>query len=437
MREEVCTPDVFAYTAILKVLANAGNFEGCLRVWEEMRRDKVDPDAMAYATIVSGLCKNGNVDKGVELFREMKKKGLLIDRAVYGAIVDGFVRIGSVEDGFGVFKEMVDDGYRPDLGIYDSLIWGLCEDGRIDKARRLFQVAISEGLTLDFGTVTPLMIYYADSGEMDRFFRLIDQIEELGLPVMDHLADFFTVFLRKGERELNAVEVFEALKGKGYCSVAIYNILIKALYKSKEGKRAVSLFEEIKSSQDLEPDTCTYSLVIPCYVDVEDVREACSCYNKMRELSWIPSVEAYCSLVKGLCKIGEINPAITLVKDCLGNVTDGPMEFKYTLTILNACRLGKPEKVIEVLNEMMEEGYPFEDIIYCAVIHGFCKHASSEEARKVFAVLKNRNILSESSYIGYEDMLNEHLKKVTAGLVISTLKFYGLESKLKLSSSMD
>ena len=56
-----------------------------------------------------------------------------------------------------------------------------------------------------------------------------------------------------------------------------------------------------------------------------------------------------------------------LVRDCLGNVTSGPMAFKYTLTILHACKSGA-EKVMEVLNEMMQEGLPPDNIICSAII---------------------------------------------------------------------
>nr|CAD1830187.1 unnamed protein product [Ananas comosus var. bracteatus] len=366
-----------------------------------------------------------------------KKKKFLIDRSVYGALVRGFVAEGKVDDGCSLLREMVDDGYRVDLDIYNSLIGGLCGVGRADNARKLFMIVVKEGLVPNFQTVTPLLASYADGGEMSKFFRLVDRLVELGLPVIDHLSDFFTSFVGKSGREFKAVEVFESAKGKGYCSVGIYNILVESLYKIKERKQVLLLFEEMKGSKEFQPDSCTYSLVIPCFVDEGDVREACSCYNSMMQSSWTPSVSAYCSLVKGLCKIREINAALTLVKDCLGSVTSGPMEFKYTLTILDACRSKKPEKVIQIFDEMVELGYLLEDVVYCAVIHGFCKYASSGEARKVLAVMRDRKLLTDANYIAYEEILNEHLKKMTAGLVISGLKFFGLESKLKWTANPD
>ncbi|KAL5654250.1 hypothetical protein ACJX0J_033569, partial [Zea mays] len=60
--------------------------------------------------------------------------------------------------------------------------------------------------------------------------------------------------------------------------------------------------------------------------------------------------------------MGEINTSISLVKDCLGNIENGPAEFKYTLTILEACRSKSLEKVINVVYEMIEVGCSMEEI---------------------------------------------------------------------------
>ncbi|XP_020590105.1 LOW QUALITY PROTEIN: pentatricopeptide repeat-containing protein At4g20740 [Phalaenopsis equestris] len=437
MRSEVCRPDVFAYTAMIRILISAGNVDGGIRVWDEMKKDGVEADVMAYSTLISGLCKAGMMEKSEELFREMKKKGLLIERAVYGALVEGFVAEGKVETGVEIFREMVGDGYRADLGIYDLLIGGFCSDGRVDKAFKIFQIVALEGIVPEFTTVSPLLIACAEGHDMDMFFQLLDRISGLGLSVLDHLSSFFSAFLVKGGREMKALKIFNDLKSKGYCSLAIYNILIEALHKINELKKALSLFEELKDTEHLRPDSATYSLLITCIAEDGDSIKACSYFNKMKENCWTPTVAAYSSLVRGLCRIGEINAAMNLVKDCLGSVTSGPMEFKYSLRVLDACRSGKPEKVMEVLDEMVEQGYPLEDIIYCTVIYGFCKYSSSGEARQVFQFLKKRNIFTEANFIIYEEMLNEHLKKETAGLVISGLKFFGLEKKLKWATSLD
>ncbi|KMT17191.1 hypothetical protein BVRB_2g040990 [Beta vulgaris subsp. vulgaris] len=427
-------PDIFAYTAMIRILVAEGNIEGCLKVWDEMERDKVVPDAMAYTTLISALCKGNRVNKAYELFKGLKNKGELIDRAIYGALVEGFVADGKVGSALDLLKDMMDSGYRADLSIFNSLIHGLCNLKQLDKAYKLFQVTVNQGLQPDFTTVNPMLVSYAESREMDDFFNLLVRMQKLGSYVIDGLSKFFSLMVEREERLRCTLEVFGDLKGKGYCSVSIYNILLEALYKSKQAKEALSLFTEMKAS-NFAPDSTTYSHAIMCLVDLEDVREACLWYNKIKEMGSIPSIAAYCSLVNGLCKIGEIDAAISLVQDCLANVTSGPMEFKYTLNILHACKSYDADKVIEVVNEMSEQGCVPNEIIYCAVISGMCKHGTLEEARKVFSSMKEKGYLSEANMIMYDDMLIEHMKKKTADLVLSGLKFFGLESKLKSKGS--
>ena len=98
----------------------------------------------------------------------------------------------------------------------------------------------------------------------------------------------------------------------------------------------------------------TYSIAIECFVEIGDIEKACLCYNKIMEMSLVPFVAAYCALAKGLYKIGDIDATMKLVCDCLANVTSGPMEFKYTLSIVHACKSSGTEKVIKLLNEMMQ-----------------------------------------------------------------------------------
>lgn len=425
----LCKPDVFAYTAMIRVLVAEGDLDGCLKVWDEMRSDDVEPDAMAYTTLITALCKGNRAEEAYEFFKGMKKKRNVIDRAIYGALVEGFVVDGKVGSALDLLKDMMDSGYRADLSIYNSLLEGLCNVKQLDKAYKLFQITIQEGLQPDFETVNPMLVSYAESRAMGDFCDLLMQMQKLGSPVVDGLSSFFSLMVEKEERLPLTLEVFDELKIKGYCDVSIYNILLGALYKSGQKKAALSLFEEINNSK-FEPDSTTYSHAISCLVDLDDIKEACLWYNKIKEMDWVPSVAAYLSLVKGLCKIGEIDAAISLVQDCLANITSGPMEFKYALSIIHVCKFDAG-KVLEVINEMLEEGCLPDEIIYCAVIYGMSKHGTIEEARKVFLNMKEREFLTEANMILYDDMLVEHTKKKTADLLLSGIQFFGLESKLK------
>ncbi|KAK4476636.1 hypothetical protein RD792_015796 [Penstemon davidsonii] len=430
MRKNLCKPDVFAYTAMIKVLVSEGNLDDCLKIWKEMKIDGVDPDVMAYSTLVMALCKGNRVEKGYELFKEMKERKCLIDRAIYGSLIEAYVADGRIGSACDLLKDLIDSGYRADLAIYNSLIEGLCNAKLVDRAYKLFQITIQEDLLPDFCTVNPILVAYAESKRMKDFGKLLEQMEKLKFSVPDDLLKFFSSMVEKEGRVMVALEVFEHLKTNKYLSVPIYNILMEALLKNGEEKKALSLFQEL-NDLDLVPDSSTYSNAILCYVEVGEVEKACTCYNKLQEMSSEPSIAAYQSLVKALSAVGEIDAAMMLIRDCLANVTNGPLEFKYTLTIIHVCKLNDAKKVIEVINEMVEQGCTPDEAIYSGVVYGMCEHGTIEEARKVFLNMRDCKYIREADVIVYDEMLIDHMKKKTADLVLSGLKFFGLESKLK------
>ncbi|ESQ55315.1 hypothetical protein EUTSA_v10024515mg [Eutrema salsugineum] len=430
MRENLCRPDVFAYTAMIKTLVSEGNMDASLRVWDEMKRDEVKPDVMAYGTLVMGLCKDGRVEKGYELFMEMKEKQILIDRDIYRVLIEGFVADGKVRSACDLWKDLVDSGYIADLGIYNAIIKGLCTVKQVDKAYKLFQIATEEELEPDFETLSPIMVAYVVMKRLSDFWNLLERIAESGYPVADYLTQFFRLLCDDEEKRTLALDVFDVLKTQGHGSVSVYNILMEALYKMGNIHKSLSLFFEMRE-YGFEPDSSSYSIAISCFVEKGDVQEACSCHEKIIEMSCVPSTSAYLSLTKGLCQIGEIDAVMKLVRECLGNVESGPMEFKYALRVCHVCKVNNAEKVMEVLDEMNQEGVCISEVIYCAIISGMCKHGTIKAAREVFAELKKRKVMTEAEMIVYDEMLIEQTKKKTADLVLSGIKFFGLESKLR------
>ncbi|KAK0574242.1 hypothetical protein LWI29_020297 [Acer saccharum] len=295
-----------------------------------------------------------------------------------------------------LLKDLMDSGYRAYLGIYNSIIGGLCNVKHVYKAYKLFEVTVQDGIEPDFATLNPMLVCYAEMGKMDDFCKLLEQMKKLKFSVVDDLEKFFEFVVGKEERIMMALEVFEEIKGKGFSSVGIYNILMGALHKIGDVQKALSLYGEM-NDLNLELDSSTYNIAIQCFVETEDIQEACACHNEIIVMYHVPTVAAYCSLAKGLCKIGEIDSAMIS---------------------------GDAEKVIEVINEMMQEGCHPDEVICSTIISGMCKNGTLEEARKVFTNLRERQLLWEASTIVYDEIFIEHMKKTIADLVLSGLKVF-------------
>ncbi|EPS66766.1 hypothetical protein M569_08007, partial [Genlisea aurea] len=438
MRKNLCKPDIFAYTAMVKVLVSRGNLDGSLKVWKEMRIDGVEPDAMAYSTLVTALCRGNRADESYGLFKEMKARKHLIDRTIYGSLIEAYVADGRIGAAFGLLKDLLDSGYRSDLRIYNSLISGLCNAKLVDRASRLFHATIRDGLQADFDTVYPILACYAELKRTKDFCQVLDEMRKLQVvvPVIDEiLPEFFSRFLANddGGGVDAALEVFESLKENSYLSVAVYNAVMGILLRSGEVEKALVLLDELVEDSGFTPDSSTCSVAVVCYVEAGDLKRAGDWYNRMKEQGWVPSVDAYCSLAEGASEAGEIDAAVSLVRDCLANVDEGPAEFKYAIRTIHACRTNDASKVVETVEEMMmaEGGCSVGRVTRCAVIYGMCRYGTVEECRRVFSAMKGLGILSEADAIESEEMALDQMKKVSAGLLMSGIKFFGLEKKLK------
>ena len=133
----------------------------------------------------------------------------------------------------------------------------VCGIGREDKAHKMFQIVLQEELMPSSDTVSPLLACYAEKGELVMFFALVNKLAELELPVVEFLVDFMKLFARKDGRELKAVEVFDALRHKQYCSAGIYNIVIENLLKIKERKKALKASRPLRYVSVIN-DNCYY-----------------------------------------------------------------------------------------------------------------------------------------------------------------------------------
>ncbi|KAK6131214.1 hypothetical protein DH2020_035044 [Rehmannia glutinosa] len=419
--------DFACYNAFAYFLNRANHFRAADQVPELMHMQGKPPSEKQFEVLIR---MHADVNRGLRIhyvYEKMKKFGVKPRVFLYNRIMDALVKTNHLDLAMSVYDDFKEDGLVEENVTYMILIKGLCKAGRMDEVfvlpDRMRKNCVQAGCVciysngegvgfegnLDGCLTCGRKCKRISRKRMKEFCKLLEQMQKFGFSVSDDLLKLFSGMLEKNNGVVMALEVFECLKTQNYLTVPIYNELMEALLKNDEEKKALALFHEL--------------------IDFD--LEACTCYNKIKEMSSVPSVAAYYSLVKGLSEIGAADAAMMLVRDCLAHVASGPMEFKHTLTIIHVCKLNDARKVVEVLNEMVDQGCCPSSITYSAIIYGMCKHGTIEEARNVFSIMRESNCLSEADVIVYDEMLIDHMKKTTADLLLSGIKFFGLESKLK------
>ncbi|ONK58365.1 uncharacterized protein A4U43_C09F11500 [Asparagus officinalis] len=129
-----CTPDVVAYTTVIKGLCSLGNTRLAIEFLEKMKVfGEVKPDVVTYNTIVDGLCKQGEM-RTVPLFSPTPC--IMHDHSVRG----------HWEEAMRVFKEMVDCGLCPHVTTFHTLVDSLCKQGNTSEAHKLLKAVTESGV---------------------------------------------------------------------------------------------------------------------------------------------------------------------------------------------------------------------------------------------------------------------------------------------------
>ncbi|KAF3948671.1 hypothetical protein CMV_025359 [Castanea mollissima] len=313
-------PWVFLYNRIIDALMRNGYVDLAVSVYDDFRNDGLVEESVTFMVLIKGLCKVGRIDEMLKFLSKMRENLCTPDVFAYTAMVRVLVEVGNLDGCLRVWEEMKRDKVEP--GRIQLWLLRCVKVGGWRKGMSYGKVGFACGLLkdlVDSGYRADLGIYNSiieEMRRMDEFCKLLTQMEKLGFCVIDDLLKFFAFVVGKEERWLWKCLRTSKKEVIAVFPLSIYNILIGALHKKVEFKKVISLFDEVKES-DFEPDSLTYNIAIECFVEIGDMEKACLCYNKIMEMSLVPSVAAYCAFAKGLCKTGDIDATMMLVRDCM------------------------------------------------------------------------------------------------------------------------
>ncbi|KAF3448763.1 hypothetical protein FNV43_RR09476 [Rhamnella rubrinervis] len=154
----------------------------------------------------------------------------------------------------------------------------------------------------------------------------------------------------------------------------VYNKLLRELVRSKQKNLAWEL-SEVMETRGLSLNASIVSLFIHDYCS-----EATSLLFKMTQFGISPDSVLLSSIIDGLCKVGEIEKAINILK-----FFNLPLNiFVYNSFISKSCTDGNMVKASRLFHEMSELGMLPDCFSYTTIIGGYCKMGDMKKAFQYF-----------------------------------------------------
>ncbi|KAJ1388713.1 Tetratricopeptide-like helical domain superfamily [Sesbania bispinosa] len=170
-------------------------------------------------------------------------------------------------------------------------------------------------------------------------------------------------------------------KDSEFQTISDFNHLLMALVIAQEPEVCLRIFTKLPSFQ-LVPDCCTYSIIIRCHCEKNDVDEAKKALVTILEMGFQPNASTITVLINSLCKRGRIQKAQE-VFELMGRRGCRPSVQAHNCLLKGLSYVGKVEEALEMLMGMKETSLEPDIYSYTVVMDGLCKVGRSDEAMEL------------------------------------------------------
>ncbi|KAL5542693.1 hypothetical protein UlMin_010403 [Ulmus minor] len=213
-------------------------------------------------------------------------------------------------------------------------------------------------------------------------------------------------------------------------SVRAFNYLLGTVSKMKHCSTVLCLYREMMACLLLEPDVCTFTIVIKCLCRLKKVDLGFpvlavllkhglqpDAYTLTTSASWLfqyildkghpCNVVTYATIINGLCKDGQSLKALELLSQMHETMIDHgvkPDIVTYSSLMHGLCRSGERKEAIKLLNMMKRQAIPPNVFTFSILVDALCKERRTKEALTVLGLMTQGG--PSPNVVTYNSLLN-------------------------------
>jgi pentatricopeptide repeat protein len=213
------TPAASTYMSMLRQCAQRKDMEAALQVYEEMP----SPNLAAYNAVIDVCARCGDCDKAASVFKNMMSAGVVPDLLTYTLVIKGYVVQGDLEQAIQLFTLMRKRNLQPDVALFNTLLDGLARKQMATLVDHVLRDMDDAQVSPNANTLAILVKLSGRNHDLDTAFAYVDTYKaKYGVEpnVQVHLA-LLTACSSSGDMD-RAADVFQQLRSpdsKAYAAI--------------------------------------------------------------------------------------------------------------------------------------------------------------------------------------------------------------------------
>lgn len=446
-----------------------------LAEWEEILSDQTDiedknpndlmktlqsfqiPSNLSVSECTNLILQSQSSTESMSYFNSLIKQGGIPDLILYTCFIKSLFLYGDCDLGFKYYNQCLKE-FKVDSIFYENILEPLSKQSLESEVSKVYTDCISHGLittkamTYYIFTKKDSKIIYEHIKEMENYYQIqpdflcysvifnrgkikdmdliykcIDECIKMNITPLLGSLHFYCKVLTNIDRNTPIFEKFDRcrlllyifdfmLKNNYKLSITIYSIVINFCGECgwlKDGNRIFNIMLE----KGIIPNIELLTSLISGYCKKKQLKEAMDLYHKLDTFAIKPNEYTFSVLINGCARAGDINLAEEIISDMKR------LKFEISSPVYNSLiylygRIGKPEKGIEMFNELERQDHliprSYSAIIYLCSCNNQFQNAIEYMNKEIEngIQVKNESILCYLEFVIKNSKDIENLKSI-------------------------
>ncbi|KAL3730387.1 hypothetical protein ACJRO7_027408 [Eucalyptus globulus] len=408
--EQLKSPDVFPFNAIIRVFAEEGLFPEAWSLFRALKRRRLSPNDFTFSFLLKACFRCASVSQVDQIHTHVLKAGFCEDPVVCNGLLSVYAK--SVKDVVSA-RKLFDESPQRNSVSWSSLISGYAQSGRAEDALRLFVDIVPENLRLEDEILVSVSSACStiQVAHLERWvFNILSKfVEDVNLD--DIKRDSINIVLIHSYGKLARIdkcrERFNEITNHGVGRLLPWNLMITAFVQNGCPMEALHIFHQMIEDSNRKPNEVTMVSVLSASSQVGDLDLGKWVHNYVRSEGSKGILQSNKVLATALidmyCKCGRLEGA----KEVFDQMICKDI-VSFNAMIMGLAMNGEGEEALWLFSSIQDLGLHPDSSTFLAALCA-CSHSGLlEEGQRIFSEMQMRISVSPSleHYACYIDLLS-------------------------------